>query len=216
MVPLLLPQNNYFVKSHINKRMRIYVITNLINNKRYVGMTSKPLEVRFNGHLADARRNKPWRLHKAIRKYGENNFKIELLEETSARDLNELGIIETSYIEKLKPEYNMSLGGEGNRGADTSGEKNGMFNRKHTMESRAKMSANRKGKGARPGELNPRFGKPGTFAGCQHTDETKQKMRKPKSVPRQRVICEICSKDVSINTIGQHKRRYHEFIAHEK
>jgi group I intron endonuclease len=198
--------------------MRIYIITNLVNGKRYVGMTSKTLDVRFAGHKADARRNKPWMLHKAIRKYGEDNFKIELLEETNAHDLDELGIVETSWIKKLKPEYNMSLGGEGNRGCDTSGEKNGMFNKKHTLESRALMSANRKGKGARPGELNPRFGKPGTFAGCQHSEETKQKMRKPKSVPRQRVVCEICSKEVTVNTIGQHKNRFHtgEFVAHEK
>ena len=189
--------------------MRIYTIINLINGKRYVGMTSKSLEIRFNGHLADARRNKPWILHKAIRKYGENNFKIELLEETNARDLSELGDIEIAWINKLKPEYNMSLGGEGNRGVSTAGEKNGMFNKKHTEESRAKMSANRKGKGARFGASNPRFGKPGTFAGCCHSEETKQKMRKPKSVPRQRVVCEHCGKEVTINTIGQHKRRFH-------
>lgn len=199
--------------------MRIYIITNLINGKQYVGMTSKTLEVRFSGHKADARRNKPWILHKAIRKYGEDNFKIELLEETNASNLDELGIIESSWIEKLNPEYNMSLGGEGNRGCDTSGEKNGMFNRKHTVESKAKMSANRKGKGARFGESNPRFGKPGTFAGCTHSEETKEKMRKPKSVPRQRVVCEVCNKEVTINTIGQHKRRFHseEFRSeHEK
>ena len=112
----------------------------------------------------------------------------------------------------------MSTGGEGNRGISMAGEKNGMFNKKHTEESRAKMSANRKGKGARPGESNPRFGKLGTFAGCQHSEETKQKMRKPKSVPRQRVVCKVCSKEVTINTIGQHKRRFHtgEFVAHEK
>lgn len=198
--------------------MRIYIITNLINGKRYVGMTSKTLEVRFAGHKADARRNKPWILHKAIRKYGEDKFEIKLLEETTASDLDELGTIETAWIEKLKPEYNMSLGGEGNRGCDTSGEKNGMFNKNHTEESKEKMRANRKGKGARPGKLNPRYGKPGTFAGCQHTEETKLKMRKPKSVPRQRVVCEHCGKEVTINTIGQHKRRFHigEFIAHEK
>ena len=198
--------------------MRIYIITNLLNNKQYVGMTSKTLEVRWSNHKADARRNKPWILHKAIRKFGEDNFKIELLEECQVKNLDELGIIETAYIEKLKPEYNMSTGGEGNRGISMAGEKNGMFNKKHTEESKAKMRENRNGKGARPGELNPRYGKPGTFAGCQHTEETKLKMRKPKSVPRQRVKCEHCEKEVTINTIGQHKRRFHigEFVANEK
>jgi group I intron endonuclease len=189
--------------------MRIYVITNTVNQKQYVGMTSKTLSVRWSNHKADARRNVQWLLHKAIRKYGEENFKIELLEECDVDSLDELGLIESRYIEELTPAYNMTLGGEGNRGVGMPGEKNGMFNRKHTAESKEKMSANRKGKGAQPGELNPRYGKPGTFAGCQHTEETRLKMRKPKSVPRQRVVCECCGKEVTINTIGQHKKRFH-------
>lgn len=189
--------------------MRIYIITNLLNNKRYVGMTSKHLSERWSLHKADARRNKPWHLHRAIRKYGEENFTIELLEETTVSSLEELGKIETSWIEKLKPEYNMTTGGEGHTGISMAGEKNGMFNKHHTAESKEKISINRKGKGGRPGELNPRYGKPGTFAGQTHTEETKLKMRKPKSVSRQRVTCEHCGKEVTINTIGQHKRAYH-------
>lgn len=189
--------------------MRIYIITNKINQHRYVGMTSKPLSVRWSTHKADARRDKPFLLHKAIRKYGEDNFTIELLEECAVSTLEELGLIESNYIAQLNPEYNMTTGGEGHTGIPMAGEKNGMFNKNHTEESKAKMRENRKGKGARPGELNPRYGKPGTFAGCQHTEETKLKMRKPKSVPRQRVVCENCGKEVTINTIGQHKRAYH-------
>lgn len=189
--------------------MRIYIITNTINQHQYVGMTSKSLNERWSLHKADARRNKPWHLHKAIRKYGEDNFNIELLEECNVSSFEELGIIESYYIEKLKPEYNMTTGGEGHTGISMSGEKNGMFNRVHNEDSIIKMRINRKGKGSRPGELNPRYGKPGTFTGCQHTEETKLKMRKPKSVPRQRVNCDICGKEVSINTIGQHKKAFH-------
>jgi group I intron endonuclease len=172
-------------------------------------MTSKSLSVRWGTHKADARRNKPYLLHKAIRKYGENNFKIELLEECNVSSLEELGLIETRYINELNPEYNMTTGGEGHPGISMSGEKNGMFNKKHSDESLVKMSINRKGKGARPGALNPRYGKPGTFAGKNHTEEALAKMRKPKSIPRQRVVCEHCGKEVTINTIGQHKRAYH-------
>jgi group I intron endonuclease len=190
--------------------MRIYIITNLINQKRYIGMTSNKLSERWSLHKADARRNKPYYLHKAIRKYGSENFKIELLEETTVTSLKELGIIETNWIKKLNPEYNMTTGGEGHTGMPMIGEKNGMFNRKHTEESKEKMRINRKGKGAQPGELNARYGKIGTFTGKTHSEETKLKMRKPKSVPRQRVSCEHCGKEVTINTIGQHIRAYHE------
>jgi group I intron endonuclease len=189
--------------------MRIYIITNLLNQHHYVGMTSKSLSERWSLHKADARRNKPWYLHRAIRKYGEDNFRIDLLEETKASSLEELGKIETSWIEKLKPEYNMTTGGEGHTGISTAGEKNGMFNKKHTEESKQKMSENRKGKGRRPGDLNPRFGKTGTFKGKTHSEETRLKMKKPKSVPRQRVSCHHCGKDVTINTIGQHIKAYH-------
>jgi group I intron endonuclease len=189
--------------------MRIYIITNKINNHSYVGMTSKTLQNRWSLHKADARRNKPWILHKAIRKYGEDNFTITLLEETSVTSLEELGKIEQQWIEKLSPEYNMTSGGEGHTGIKMLGERNGMFNRKHTEESKEKMRENRKGKGSQPGELNARFGKPGTFLGKKHTEDTKIKMRKPKSVPRQRVVCEHCGKEVSINTIGQHKKAFH-------
>lgn len=189
--------------------MRIYIVTNLINNKQYVGMTSKSLEVRWSGHKADARRNKPFRLHKAIRKYGEDNFKIELLEECSVETLDELGVIESDYIEKLSPEYNMSSGGEGNRGVSMAGEKNGMFGKKHREDSKQKMSDNG-GKTKLFGKDNPRFGKPGTFVGKKHTIEARAKMSKPKSVPMPKVVCEHCGKSLPVNTIKRHKRLYHE------
>jgi group I intron endonuclease len=189
--------------------MRIYIIINKLTNHRYIGMTSKTLSERWSLHKADARRNKPWHLHRAIRKYGEDNFVIELLEEAPASSFEDLGKIETSWIKKLKPEYNMTAGGEGHAGIPMLGEKNGMFNKNHSEESKEKMRMNRKGKGGKTGEFNPRYGKPGTFLGNTHTEETKLKMRKPKSVPRQRVVCEHCGKEVTINTIGQHKRAYH-------
>jgi group I intron endonuclease len=173
-------------------------------------MTTKTLAERWAQHKADAKRNKPWILHKALRKYGYENFKIELLEECNANSLTELGLIETNYITTLKPEYNMTSGGEGHSGISAKGEKNGMFNKKHSEETKEKISINRKGKGGQVGELNPRYGKPGTFLGCQHSDETKSKMRKPKSIPRQRVSCEFCGREIAINAIGQHKRAHHE------
>ncbi len=189
--------------------MKIYLITNTINNKKYVGMTSKSLKLRWQGHLADARRDKPWRLHKAIRKYGADQFVIELLEDTCLSSFEELGQLERAYIMKLNPEYNMTEGGEGHTGIPLIGEKNGMFNKKHTATSIEKMRENRKGKGSQPGELNPRYGKPGTMLGKKHTEEAQAKMKKPKSVPRKRIVCEHCGKEVTINTIGQHKRAYH-------
>lgn len=60
------------------------------------------------------------------------------------------------------------------------GKKNGFYGRKHTKETKRKMSESRKGKGAQPGKLNPRYGKKGTFLGLSHTEETKRKISETK------------------------------------
>jgi group I intron endonuclease len=61
------------------KRGIIYLITNNINGKKYVGQTTTPLSYRFTNHKSDARNNRGYYLASAIRKYGEDNFKIEAL-----------------------------------------------------------------------------------------------------------------------------------------
>ena len=73
---------------------------------------------------------------------------------------------------------------------------------KKTNEQKEQMSQRVK----RWHSLNPH---PRGMLGKNHTEEALAKMRKPKSIPRQRVVCEHCGKEVTINTIGQHKRAYH-------
>lgn len=60
----------------------IYTITNIINNKMYIGY-SVCVQHRLNTHKCDLIYNKHDndRLQKSWNKYGENNFKFELLEE---------------------------------------------------------------------------------------------------------------------------------------
>ena len=55
----------------------IYMITNRVNLKRYVGLTRKTVGQRFKDHLTTARAGRGWALHRAIRKHGEENFSIE-------------------------------------------------------------------------------------------------------------------------------------------
>lgn len=73
----------------------IYKIENLINNKVYIGQ-SKDIEKRFKNHITnafkgDASTNKEYNkyLYRAFRKYGINNFKMEILEECSETELND-------------------------------------------------------------------------------------------------------------------------------
>lgn len=62
---------------------KIYCITNLINNIKYIGFTSKTLEVRFEQHT---NRKNCIKLKNALNKYGKENFTIELIEEFNDRD----------------------------------------------------------------------------------------------------------------------------------
>ena len=135
----------------------IYIITNSKNGNRYIGKTTKTKEQRFAGHLAAAKNGYHTRLANAIRKYGKNVMILETLEEVLEDDLNAREIY---HIANLKPEYNMTKGGDG--GAPTAPETKTLLSRKgkkrfeasqgtflgknHTEEAKAKMSSYRLGK----------------------------------------------------------------------
>lgn len=58
---------------------KIYKYTNLINNKIYIGQTKSSLEQRDKKHLQQL--DDGTYFHRAIKKYGRNNFSLELVEE---------------------------------------------------------------------------------------------------------------------------------------
>ena len=64
-----------------NYIMTIYLITNLVNGKWYVGQTIRPLEHRWERHLHVGKRDVKYHLYKSIKKYGVENFKIQKIEE---------------------------------------------------------------------------------------------------------------------------------------
>ncbi len=88
----------------------IYMATNRQNGKRYIGKTKNSLATRIKGHFGNARRGSTTVFAAAIRKYGEAAFDISILEETTEEQLSGREIF---YIAKIKPEYNMTSGGEG-------------------------------------------------------------------------------------------------------
>ena len=102
----------------------VYLVTNKINGKMYVGMTTKGLRHRKNRHLSHARSTSNSLICRAIRKYGESNFKWEVIFISNDRD--ELLKIESELINRLdtfKNGYNQTIGGDGIVGL--SGELNG-------------------------------------------------------------------------------------------
>ena len=88
--------------------MFIYKIKNLSNNKIYIGQSINPIEERFKRHINDALNNVlDTHLARAIRKYGSENFIIELVD--SAENQKDLNDKEQYYIrlyDSIKNGYN--------------------------------------------------------------------------------------------------------------
>lgn len=92
---------------------RIYVITNKINGKKYVGQTSYTLAHRFSQHKNNACLHTL--IHEAIVEYGSENFTIEELCRCDSQE--EADAKEIYYIHKLNTHhssggYNLGVGGD--------------------------------------------------------------------------------------------------------
>ncbi|ETT37032.1 hypothetical protein C161_11003 [Paenibacillus sp. FSL R5-192] len=140
----------------------IYVITNKVNGKRYVGYTSKGYESRFNDHIKQSRGSSERYLCRAIRKYGKDQFYTELIEqvetlaEAAEREKHFIGKMKTFAHNKDAHGYNATLGGEGMNGA--------VFSK----ETRKKISVTHKKRGSWSGESNPKYGKGHLVSGINH------------------------------------------------
>lgn len=90
----------------------IYIIKNKINNKVYIGQTTQTINIRFTNHKMASRTGEDTKFYRAIRKYGENNFYIELLEEVEIKNLNEREKYWIKYYDSYYNGYNSTLGGD--------------------------------------------------------------------------------------------------------
>ena len=97
------------------KTGQIYIIKNKINDKVYIGQTTVNYQTRFKQHCKPSSiRTRHYKLYNAIKKYGEENFYIELLEENIP--IEKLNQREIWYIEKYDSfnfGYNSTKGGDG-------------------------------------------------------------------------------------------------------
>lgn len=92
---------------------KIYLCKNLINEKVYIGQTVQKLQRRIDHHLQDAKKDNLY-FHKAIIKYGKDNFKWSILEDNIQIDI--LDEKEMYYISKYESNisekgYNLTNGG---------------------------------------------------------------------------------------------------------
>jgi group I intron endonuclease len=172
----------------------IYVIKNIVNNKVYIGSAVDFIK-RWRQHKNNLRKGKHHsaRLLRAWNKYGEHNFKFELLQEVS----NPLHLL--SYEQVYLDYYKSYENEHGYNICKTAGSQYGL---RHSEEAKRKISD------AISGDSNPFKGrkhKPETIehlrkinTGKKATEETRKKMSEAKNKP------EILEKLKKINTGKKH------------
>ena len=92
----------------------IYLITNIINNKIYIGQTNNP-SLRWSQHKSNAKYNRGNQLiTRAIKKYGSGNFVFDVI--AMCKDQKDIDPLEEIIIQQYnsrdkKIGYNIDLGG---------------------------------------------------------------------------------------------------------
>lgn len=156
-----MPQaSDLFEYAHSDRASILYIVTNLINGKQYVGISRETLAHRKRRHANDATHGKKTRLHCAIRKYGLENLQFEQIAEFAT--FKEACAAERAKIAEIKPAYNVTAGGEGSIGF------------KHSPESLEKMRV-------------ASTGRPGYWLGKKRSLEDREKMSLAKLANPQKV-----------------------------
>lgn len=115
--------------------VKVYMITNLVNNKIYIGITNQRyLASRFWQH-ANRKRSSGAYLHWSIQKYGTDNFKMEQLHEFN--DPTDAKNKERELIDQLRLNRNKHPTGIGMNLTDGG---DGSYGCKHSKSSIDKMS----------------------------------------------------------------------------
>jgi group I intron endonuclease len=135
-----------------DKRFVVYMHENIINGKKYIGITSKKPEDRWGKDGVRYKNNSNIYFWNAIQKYGWDNFKHEiLLEDLSLSDAlkKEFEISKTHNTTDSKFGYNGTVGRGGNFEISeesrlkysnaVKGEKNPMYGKKHSKETIIKL-----------------------------------------------------------------------------
>ncbi len=166
-----------------NDYCTIYIIKNTVNNKVYIGQTWRNINKRFTCHKSGNGNGSKTKIHRALVKYGSNNFYIkEICKCETQEEADE-------FEKKLIKEYNSMDNGYNTE----SGGNNGKFyskeykenksmrmkGRKHTEEAKQKMSkamiGNKNGLGKKKSE-EAKAKLLAARKAYKYTDEAKAKM----------------------------------------
>lgn len=112
----------------------VYLITNKLNGKQYVGFTTRAVSIRWKEHCEGSK----GALHAAIRKYGVESFEVETVFQSEELDL--ALVAEEIWIEELDTlvpnGYNIREGGY--EGGFPKGRRKPSFNEEQLIERRFK------------------------------------------------------------------------------
>lgn len=166
----------------------IYKITNIINNKSYIGWTSRDVNIRIKEHLYKNKTKNRSPISFASEKYGAENFIHSIIYQS--KDYEHSREIETHFIIEHNTlvdtiggyGYNIDLGGKGHKRSPETIEKHRqkLLGRKQTQEhiDKRKMigEKNPMYEKGQFGEKNGMFGKKPHNFGKQMSEETRQKL----------------------------------------
>ena len=171
--------------------MLLYVITNKVNNTRYIGQTIQALSKRWISHKKSKSQTF---ISRAIQKHGPENFEIRVL--SRCNSVEELNHREQYYIKlfnTMAPNgYNLTTGGD---------------RPQFSLETRNKISVANKGKKKGPMSKATRLKLADINRGKKHSSETKRKMSDshsgPKNVNYGKTMSIEQREKLSISHIGQ-------------
>lgn len=110
---------NDLVEGDIMKKCGIYIIKNTVNDMVYIGQ-SVDIKVRWYAHITAAKNEKDLshhtQIHQAMKNLGIDNFYYEILELCDYDKLSEREIYWIAQYNSYENGYNMTLGGESNKG----------------------------------------------------------------------------------------------------
>ena len=171
---------------------KIYVIRNKVNDKVYIGQTSKTIERRWYQHVHSANLYRKMYICRAIRKYGAESFQIVQLDEAyTQKTANAMEKFYIKVYQSYKSDlgYNCTLGGEGivlnrprviteetRRKLAEAGRRSGKSRREKPISQKSRNNISKAMLGKYSGSKNPMFGKSGKNSpvyGRKHTEDEK-------------------------------------------
>lgn len=203
--------------------MEVYKVVNLINNKIYVGITNQGYLTRWYKHCSDANTGSTFALHNSIRKYGKENFTIEVIENIDDVEVlkeREIFWIKfyNSYDRKIG--YNLTLGGDGGLGRRISEEtkillRQSRIGKKHTEETKRKMKEAKKKEVFYPEEMSRRASIGNKNRWSNPENKLKQSLNSPysKSILQYSINNEFIQRFHSVSEAARHIHKTHGNIA---